>query len=201
MNRHARQVLEVSSMVAVSALLYVEFFHLNGIVFSNFERIPGVNWVFLPAGFRVLLVLGMGLPGAAGILLGNCWLDRALFNDDTLWMLLATALVSGFSPWFVKRVMEKKQLLSTHLRKFSAAHLLKFVLACALLNAFAHHFVWWAFKKPGASTWGDLWPMFVGDAVGALVVLYVLKLMLPTLFAWAGPLRPKSRSKTKPASR
>ncbi len=201
MNRHVRQVLEVATMVAVSALLYVEFFHLNGIVFSNFERIPGVSWVFLPAGFRVLLVLGMGLPGAAGILLGNCWLDRSQFSEESLWMLLATALVSGFSPWCVKWVMEKKQLLSTQLRKFSATHLLKFVLACAWLNAFAHHFVWWAFKKPGASAWGDLWPMFVGDAVGALVVLYVLKLMLPTLFAWAAPFSSKFQSKTKPAGR
>jgi len=107
MNRIVRSVLETAIMVAVSALLYVVFFHLNTLIFSSFEHIQGVNWVFLPAGFRVLLVLGMGLPGAAGILLGNCWLDRSNFSEDTVWLLLATGLVSGFTPWCVKFAMEK----------------------------------------------------------------------------------------------
>ena len=58
MSRLGRQVLEVAVMVAVSALLYVEFFRLNTLIFSRLEHIEGVNWIFLPAGFRVLLVLG-----------------------------------------------------------------------------------------------------------------------------------------------
>lgn len=184
-----RKAAEIAVMVALSALLYVTFFRLNDLVFSDFEHIPGVNWVFLPAGFRVLLVLGMGLPGAAGILLGNCWLDRSAFSEDTIWLILSTAAVSGFTPWCVKWVMEKKHLLSTHLQQLSAQGLLRFVLAYAVLNALAHQFVWWAFHKTGSSAWVDVWPMFVGDAIGALLILYSLKLMLPALLAWASRLR------------
>ena len=54
-----RKAAEIAVMVALSALLYVTFFRLNDLVFSGFEHIPGVNWVFLPAGFRVLLVLSL----------------------------------------------------------------------------------------------------------------------------------------------
>ena len=63
MNRLMRPSLEIATMVAVSAVLYVEFFHLNNLIFAKLEHIHGVNWVFLPAGFRVLLVLGMGWAG------------------------------------------------------------------------------------------------------------------------------------------
>jgi hypothetical protein len=201
MNRQARQVLEVAIMVAASALLYVEFFHLNTLIFSRLEHIEGVNWVFLPAGFRVLLVLGMGVPGAAGILLGNCWLDRGNFSQDTLWLLLATGLVSGFAPWCVKYVMEKKQLLTQQLHTLTAHSLLQFVLAYAAANALGHQLVWWALNRPGSNPWVDVWPMFVGDAIGALVILYTLKLMLPALFAWAGKFSAKPRAKTRPAGR
>ncbi len=185
MSRLTRLVLEVAVMVAASALLYVEFFKLNTLVFSRFEHIEGVNWIFLPAGFRVLLVLGMGLPGAAGILLGNCWLDWENTNAQTLWLVLATAAVSGLTPWLVKCVMEKRRLLPRQLQKLSAQSLLQFVLAYAVANALAHQLLWWALQRPGSNPLVDIWPMFVGDAIGAMVILYTLKLMLPTLFAWA----------------
>ena len=199
MNRHVRPALEMAIMVAISAVLYVEFFHLNNLIFSSFEHIQGVNWVFLPAGFRVLLVLGMGVPGAAGILLGNCWLDRSNFSNDTVWLLLATGVVSGFTPWCVKCVMEKKHMLARQLQKLTAQSLLHFVLAYAVANALAHQFVWWMLKRPGTNPWVDVWPMFVGDAIGALVILYTLKLMLPALNTWAGQLKTKLQAKTGPA--
>lgn len=201
MNWRIRPCLEVTAMVTISGLLYVEFYRLNELMFAHLEHIQGVNWVFLPAGFRVLLVLGMGLPGAAGILMGNCWLDRGHFNPDTLCLLLATGVVSGFTPWCVKWVMEKKQLLTHQLQSLSARGLLQFVLAYAAANALGHQFVWWALDRPGTNPWVDVWPMFVGDAIGALLVLYTLKLMLPTLLVWAGRFRTKPQAKTGPADR
>lgn len=201
MSRLTRQVLEVAVMIAVSALLYVEFFRLNDLVFSRFEHIEGVNWIFLPAGFRVLLVLGMGLPGAAGILLGNCWLDWDHINPQTLWLVLATAAASGFTPWVVKCAMEKQRLLPRQLQNLSAQSLLQFVLAYAAANALAHQLLWWALQRPGSNPLVDIWPMFVGDAIGALVILYTLKLMLPTLLAWASRFSSKPRAKTGPAGR
>jgi hypothetical protein len=96
--------------------------------------------------------------------------------------------------------MEKKRLLPKQLQKLSAQSLLQFVLAYAAANALTHHLVWWALERPGSDPLVDTWPMFVGDAIGALVILYTLKLMLPTLFAWAGRFR-KPQAKTGPAGR
>ena len=200
MNPSFRHVLETVVLVAVSALLYVEFFSLNDLFFSQLEHIQGVNWLFLPAGFRVLLVLGMGLPGATGIMLANYWIDQANFIGETAWLTLITGVISGFSPWCVKWVMEKKQWLAKHLQNLSALSLLHFVLAYAATNAVGHQFVWWALKKPGTNPWVDFWPMFVGDTVGSLVILYTLKIMLPALSGWAARLK-KSQAGTGPEGR
>jgi len=95
----------------------------------------------------------------------------------------------------------KKHLLTRHLQQLTAHSLLQFVFAYAMANALVHQFVWWALKRPGTNPWVDVWPMFVGDAVGALVILYTLKWMLPALFAWAARFKTQSLAKTKPASR
>lgn len=188
-------------MVITSTLLYVEFFELNALLFSKLEHVQGVNWVFLPAGFRVLLILGMGLSGAVGILLGNFWLDRASFNEASWWMLLATSVISGFTPWCVKWAMEKKRLLTQQLQQLTAQNLLQFVLAYAAANAIGHQLVWWAFNRPGSNPWVDVWPMFIGDAIGALLILYTLKLMLPAIFNWTAAFKSKPRARTRPAGR
>jgi hypothetical protein len=141
----------------------------------------------LPAGFRVLLVLGMGLPGAVGILLGNLWLDHEALSVETLPSVLAIGLASGFGPWLVKRFMEQRGLLQHDLRHITANRLLQFVLLYAGFNALAHQLIRAAFHTPNAEPWVDIWPMFIGDAIGALVVLYGVKLLLAVLRPWLRP--------------
>mgnify|MGYP001346210927 CR=1 FL=1 len=58
---------EWALMILLSAFLFVGFFRLNDLLFIAFEHAEGINWIFLPAGFRVLLVLVLGWPGALGI--------------------------------------------------------------------------------------------------------------------------------------
>ena len=68
MNCSAREILETAALILISTLLFVAFFHVNGWVFAGIEYRQGVNWIFLPAGFRVLLVLTMGIMLARGTL-------------------------------------------------------------------------------------------------------------------------------------
>ena len=168
-------------MVLLSAVLFVELFRLNDWLFSALEHSKGVNLVFLPAGFRVLLVLIMGLPGAAGIVLGNLWLDRDHLALSSLIPILSIGIASGFGPWLVRCWMEKRGLIDRHLLDLSSSQLLHFVLLYAAFNAFSHQAVHWVFSTPEAVPWVDVWPMFFGDAIGALAVLYAVKLVLSQL--------------------
>ncbi len=169
---------EIASMVLVSAVLFVELYRINDWLFGQLEFTDRVNWIFLPAGLRVLLVLVIGLPGAVGILLGNLWLDREDLLGGPLLSIVATAMASGFGPWLVRWWMQKRGLIDAQLQRITSSHLLHFVLLYAGLNALLHQLIHWAFHTPNTTPWVDLWPMFIGDAVGALLVLYAFKLAL-----------------------
>lgn len=166
-------------ILLISGFLFVEFFRLNDWLFSGLEHTHGVNWIFLPAGFRILLVLVFGMPGALGIVLGNLWLDQSQLQAAHSIAVVLIALASGLGPWLVKRWMESLGLLDRQLRDITAHRLLHFVLLYAIVNAVSHQLIRWAFQPETAKPWLDVWPMFIGDAIGALVMLYVMKLSLP----------------------
>lgn len=178
MSRWQSPWLEWALMVFVSAFLFVEFFRLNSYLFDFLEHARGINWVFLPAGFRVLLVLVLGLPGATGIALGSYWLNLERFEQPHLLSSLAICLASGFGPWIVKYAMEKRGLLGRDLQDISSSSLLQFVFFYAVVNAISHQGIFWGFGLTDSKPWVDIWPMFVGDTVGALLVLYTFKLGL-----------------------
>ena len=144
-------------------------------------KLRGINWVFLPAGFRVLLVLVLGIPGAAGITTATLLLNFDRLDTNHLPSILSTGLASGFGPWCVKYIMEKRGLLDPQLKNISCGSLLQFVLLYAAVNAVAHQVIFWVFSLIDSRPWIDVWPMFIGDLVGALVVLYAFKMSLPWL--------------------
>lgn len=52
--------------------------------------------------------------------------------------------------------------------------MLNFTLIYAAGNAFLQQLGWWLTDHASVNPWVDIWPMFVGDALGALIVLYAL---------------------------
>jgi len=176
------EVLVQSALLSLTAaLLFVVLFRLNDFLFSFLQHAPGVNWVFLPGGFRVMLVLILGLPGAFGIAVGTLWLNLQGQELLPTGQMVLTCLASGFSPWFVKVWMHKRHQLDSDLQKLSAVTLLHFVALYAVLNAISHQSIRWFFIGTQSRIWLDVWPMFIGDVIGAVVVLYALKLSLPSL--------------------
>jgi len=178
MKARAFASLEISTMVLVSAMLFVELYRINDWLFGSTQFTQGVNWIFLPAGFRVLLVLVMGLPGAVGIFLGNLWLDREALLVNPLLPIVAIGMVSGFGHWLVRWWMQRRGLIDAQLQRIASSHLLQFVLLSAALNALCHQLIHWVFETPNAVPWVDVWPMFIGDATGALLVFFAFKLAL-----------------------
>lgn len=187
MKLRPNHLLEWSLMVGVSAGLFVGFFELNDLLFSSVQHAQGIDWIFLPAGFRVLLVLVMGMPGALGIVAGNLWLDQDLLRDGHLSQVGLTAIVSGLGPWAVRQWMTSRQWLDKDLKDITLASLVNFVLCCAALNALLNQLIRWNFHFANSQPLVDVWPMFVGDAIGATAVIYGFRLGLPWLRQWVRP--------------
>lgn len=172
-----QEVLETAALTLSSAVLFVGFFHFNGWLFAELAYSQGINWVFLPAGFRIVLVLILGLPGAAGITLGTWFLGQDAASSDVELVFL-NGIVSGITPFLVMKVLGKGQRTSGLLQSMTTQRLLNFTLIFAAANSVTHHVVWLLMARADVNIWVDVWPMFIGDAIGALLMLYGFKLLL-----------------------
>ena len=173
-----RHAFETTALTTISAVLFVGFFQLNNWAFSIFEYSEGISWVFLPAGFRVILVLVLGLPGALGLMLGSWFIDRELFTQNAAALAFLNGIVGGLTPWLVMKLLIHRQLLDRKLESLNALLLLKMTLLFAATSALMHQLVWLVLDRPHLNIWVDIWPMFIGDALGALLMLYGFKFVL-----------------------
>jgi hypothetical protein len=178
MTRSIHHLIEQTALVLTSAFLFVLFFKLNGWIFSNFVYSEGICWVFLPAGFRVVLVLVLGLPGALGLVVGSWFIDSALFSADTWLLPFLNGLVSGLTPWLVMKYLQHKGQLKPQIMSMTAQRLLQMNLIFSAASAISHQLLWWLFERPDANILIDVWPMFIGNALGALLMLYGFKFAL-----------------------
>lgn len=173
-----RGAVEKTVLTLVSAILFFGFFQFNQWLFASLEYRHGVNWVFLPAGFRVILVLVMGLHGALGIMLATWFIDRELFSGSSMSLAFLNGIVSGLTPLLVLKLMNKWQGMGAQLQHLTASQLLNLTLFFSAANALVHHLVWLLLGRADVNIWVDIWPMFIGDASGAMLMLYGLKFVL-----------------------
>ena len=172
-----KEAFETAALTLGSAVLFAGFFHFNGWLFASLSYAEGVNWVFLPAGFRIVLVLILGLPGAAGIMLGTWYLDQGSL-DSQPWLVLLTGVVSGFTPFAVMKFLAKGQQTARLLQGITTQSLLNYTFIFAAASAMAHQLLWLVMDRADVNIWVDVWPMFIGDAIGSLLMLYAFKLLL-----------------------
>lgn len=178
MKSRLTETLESTALTLGSAVLFSGFFALNDWLFSQLSYREGVNWIFLPAGFRIILILVLGWQGAAGIMLGSVFISRELFQEHLGHVALLNAFVSGFAPWVVLKVLENRGKVNRQLRTLTSQQLLNFTLIYAAANALTHQITWQLLGWREVNLLVDIWPMFIGDTVGALIMLYSMKWLI-----------------------
>lgn len=174
MNRPQQAFWQLATLCLISAGLFYGLFRVNEWLLTTFEYSRQINWVFLPGGIRVVIVMVMGLPGAVGLVIGT-W-AVTFFNGQELNLLQAgNGLISGLTPWLVMKLMFRGDDLAEPWGRLTPQRLLAFVVSYALANALLHHGFWWAIDAPAHDAWRGFMPMVVGDLLGSLLLLYLLK--------------------------
>ena len=166
--------IQAGALIALNAVLFYAFFQFNHWLTGSLMHSESINWLFLPAGLRVILVLIMGLSGAVGIVLGS-WAVGLAEGQPWSLFLLGNGLISGLTPWLVLRWIMPGRVFQPRVPMPSARRLIGFVLAYALANALFHHLFWWLTSPDAMADLRGLVPMTVGDVLGALTLLYLLK--------------------------
>jgi hypothetical protein len=178
MTHFVQSALQKSVLISLSAVLFVGFFELNTWIFSSLEYSHGISWVFLPAGFRVILVLVLGTSGAVGLMLGSWYIDREMFGSSSEMLAIMNGVVSGFTPWVILKYLTMRHWLSQQLQAMTTRQLLHMTFVFSAASAVSHQLLWLVMERPNVNPWVDVWPMFFGNLTGALLMLYGFKFLL-----------------------
>ncbi|WP_020656292.1 hypothetical protein [Massilia niastensis] len=172
-------------MIGATIVLFIAALAINELLFTRLEFAPGINWIYLPAGVRLLSTLLFAEAGAIGLLLvswGVCFLY--FFPDDPVRSFMGGILAS-ISPYLVYLGMQRSFGLQASLANLTPARLLACALAFSIASPLLHHIWFWLYEDKQ-----DIFRSFVvmatGDFCGTVTVLYAAKLVL----AVVKPVRP-----------
>ena len=162
--------------VLLTVALFLATLAVNEWFFHRLEFTRGINWVYLPAGVRLLCMLLFGGAGAIGLLIG-CWLASFLyFFPDDLQRAFMGGVLAVLGPWLVYLGAQRAWGLQVSLAKLSPARLLWLGAGCAVISPLMHH-LYFAWRGQSELVSGFI-AMSIGDFVGILIVLYAIKGLL-----------------------
>lgn len=166
-----------ASMVVGSAILFFLVFLANEWLFNSaqFEVVRGMNWIYLPAGMRLLCTLLFGGAGAIGVLISS-WITCVFyfFPDDPLRSFVG-GIASAAAPYLVYKMAQRLYGLQASLTNLNPRRLLVLSMAYSVANPSLHHLWLLLHGDPVTSAY---FVMVTGDFLGTLAVIYGVKLVL-----------------------
>jgi len=169
---------------ALTGLAYIVayLFNENLLPFTRFA--DGVNWIYLPSGLRLTLVLVFGMPAALGIAWSSLLLALWPHGWDNWQQGLVTGLISGGAPWIALLLCRRVLSVQADLSGLRARTLLMMSFIFAITSA-ALHQAWYGWSDPSPGRAMQFAVMALGDLVGTLLILYlgywILKKTAPRL--------------------
>jgi len=158
------------------ALAYALFFFFNHLLFDRLEFTRGVNWVFLPSGLRLALVLVFLGTGSMGIALASCAINWFYYGDDLLGSVII-GIISGYAPWLARRLSIDWVNMDPDIRQLTPLRLLQIAIIFAVCSAVLHQ-LWFAWNTPAVDFVGNTAVMVIGDLLGTLIMLFTLRLLM-----------------------
>jgi hypothetical protein len=164
-------------LVVGTFIAYTALYLLNDMLFSSLEFSPGVNWVYLPSGLRLMFVLLFVESGAIGVALASIFLSSIFTFKGDLISVLMTGLISGFAPYLARYVCHDRLSLDLGLQDLTARKLIGVSVVFALMSAFMHQ-VFYTWQGQTENFISSTAVMAVGDIIGTIIMLYIAKFVL-----------------------
>lgn len=168
------------SMVAATMVAFALMLMVNEWLFTALEFASGINWIYLPAGMRLLCTLLFGEAGALGLLLVSWLVCYFYFFPDDYLRSFMGGILAAAAPYLAYRLAQHFYGLEASLRNLSAKRLLGCVCGYAIASPLLHH-VWFALHGDKTDLLQSFFVMAIGDFTGSLIVIYTMKLALSLL--------------------
>lgn len=173
---HRHNVLAMIFFVTIVAAIWIALFQLNTWLFSDAKVSGYISWVFLPAAIRMLAVMIGGWAGAFGLFVGALVTNIAFIEYEPLNVVTLAAL-SSVGPLLAAYLCTRWLRLPKDLSGLHRSQLLVFAVAGAIFNVFPHNMYFYLIGM-SSDAWSGVVPMFVGDLLGTLAVLYLASILI-----------------------
>ncbi len=172
-NSSKESALSAKTMIAC-ALIYTLLFYANDWLTAFLEVAPGVNWIYLPAGLRLFLVLIFSLSGALGIAIASTLITFGRDLGDDMISILGIGLISGFSPYLARLLVIRNLRINPDLSNLNIQMIAISVLIFAALSTGLHQ-VWFVLMDIPSGSPSNAIAMLIGDILGALLFISICK--------------------------
>ena len=98
-----------------TAVAFILSLWLNEQIFTHSEFVRGVNWVYLPAGIRLLSTLLLGADGALGLFVASLIVDFGYYFPHDPVRSIVGAILSTIAPYGAYRLARERYGLSANL--------------------------------------------------------------------------------------
>jgi hypothetical protein len=162
------------TMIFVTMIMFGAALLINELLFRHLEFAEGINWIYLPAGVRLLATLLFAEAGAIG-LLAVSWLYCFffLFPHDPV-RAFAGGILSSAAPYLVYLGARRWLNLQGSLANLAAWQVLACAVAYSLASPFLHH-IWFALYEGRDNLLGSFAVMALGDLAGTVLLLFFTK--------------------------
>ncbi len=168
-------------IITATAIAYFLFDRLNTLLFEELEYSYSVHWVYLPSGLRMALILVFVANGAIGVTLASTLFTCYLPNfDGNYWTLAVTGLIMGLVPLWTRYIAIDWLKLDSELTNLNAIKLFQISVLFAVIPPIVQQ-LWFFHSEMTESFLTSTAVMIIGDWIGIVFFLYLLKLTLPVL--------------------
>lgn len=174
-------------MVITTMIAFVLTLMANEWLFTQSEFARGINWIYLPAGMRLLCMLLFAEAGAIGLLIISWLVSFFYFFPDDFIRAFMGGILATAAPYLTYRIAQQKFGLNASLSNLSPKHLLVCIVCYSIASPLMHH-IWFALRGQTESIVSSFFVMFIGDLNGTLIVVYLIKMLL-SLFPHRAPIR------------
>lgn len=160
-----------ATLVLTSGVIWSAVWLANMYLMASTKVTPGIDLVFLPAGFRLLIVIVFGVWGALGIFLADPLMFMLEFGHGSVSEILVNALISGFAPYLTVRAFIRAAGIGRSLAQLRPIHLPILALAVSVVTPLLFNLHYLANgREPAGAFLHNYTAMVAGDFAGCLIV-------------------------------
>ena len=165
------------NLVTIGSVIYLLAFALNDFVFKSLLINENVNFIFLPSGLRIFLVLVFNIYGAISIVIGHLLVALFYLNESNPIFSFGTSLTIAVTSLLARWVSFKLLKLNFDLRAISFHDILVVTIIFSTFTTIGQQMLLHKLALSKNFT-SDALLMFTGDVMGALLCLLFAKYVL-----------------------